>query len=265
MKNSVVIIVLFFFNLSFGQVGIGTINPNASSILDIQSTNKGLLIPRILLTGKSDNITVATPSKGLIVYNINTNLIQMPNGEGIYYNIGTSILPIWEKLASQKSSFSLINSPNIVAVTNIDYPATAVTVSDIDLGLSFIIEVPANSEAVITIDYNVPIGTNVLQSDNTGLTGYFGIRFLKNTVEQPQGSRKFSIPYSGSASKMVSVSGKFIETVVNSNATALQITYTLNGYLENTSRATRFNMWQPTGDNFNWGKASMSSSVFIKN
>jgi type VI protein secretion system component Hcp len=48
-------------------VGIGTVNPNSNAVLDIFSTNKGVLIPRIL-----DTATVTSPLEGLIIYNKNT-------------------------------------------------------------------------------------------------------------------------------------------------------------------------------------------------
>jgi hypothetical protein len=37
-------------------------NPNNSAMLDIKSTNKGLLIPQIALTGVNDATTIATPT-----------------------------------------------------------------------------------------------------------------------------------------------------------------------------------------------------------
>jgi hypothetical protein len=42
-----VLVCLFSKQYSIAQVGIGTVNPDVTSILDIQSSNKGLLIPRM--------------------------------------------------------------------------------------------------------------------------------------------------------------------------------------------------------------------------
>ena len=39
--------------------------PNASAMLDIASNNKGLLVPRIVLTATTDNTTIASPSSSL--------------------------------------------------------------------------------------------------------------------------------------------------------------------------------------------------------
>jgi hypothetical protein len=59
-----------FFN--GGNIGIGTTSPNASSILDITSTTKGVLFPR-MTTGEINNIT--SPADGLTVYNTTLKVI----------------------------------------------------------------------------------------------------------------------------------------------------------------------------------------------
>jgi hypothetical protein len=56
----------------FGQnVGINSDGslPNKSAMLDIKSSNKGLLIPRVSLKSKTDQTTIASPQESLLVYN----------------------------------------------------------------------------------------------------------------------------------------------------------------------------------------------------
>jgi hypothetical protein len=55
-----------------GQIGIGTSSPDASAALEVASTNKGMLIPRVALTGSTDQTTIASPANGLMVYNMGT-------------------------------------------------------------------------------------------------------------------------------------------------------------------------------------------------
>jgi len=63
---------------SFAQTGIGTITPAANAALDITSTSKGLLIPRMTSSQRSTNIV--SPSEGMMVY-------QTDSVSGIYlYN-----------------------------------------------------------------------------------------------------------------------------------------------------------------------------------
>jgi hypothetical protein len=48
-----------------GNVGIGTTSPNASAILDAQSTTKGVRMPNMTTTQKN---AIASPAAGLMVY-----------------------------------------------------------------------------------------------------------------------------------------------------------------------------------------------------
>ncbi len=47
---------------SSGSAGIGTATPNASALLDMESTAKGLLIPQMTLVQRN---AIATPATGL--------------------------------------------------------------------------------------------------------------------------------------------------------------------------------------------------------
>ena len=71
--------------MSFAQVGIGTTTPDASAALDITSTTRGLLPPR--LTQAQMNI-VASPVEGLMVY------CSDCAAKGMYVYTGS----VWEQL-----------------------------------------------------------------------------------------------------------------------------------------------------------------------
>lgn len=59
-----------------GNVGIGTITPATSAILDVSSTTKGIVLPR--MANPSDSVT--TPVAGMMAYNTTTNKVQVYNG-----------------------------------------------------------------------------------------------------------------------------------------------------------------------------------------
>lgn len=61
------------------QVGIGTASPNASAELDVSSTTKGFLPPRMTAVQRN---AIATPAQGLMVYCTNCGV----NGEAQLYN-----------------------------------------------------------------------------------------------------------------------------------------------------------------------------------
>jgi hypothetical protein len=59
-------------NLLYAQnnVGIGTNAPNASSILELLATDKGLLVPRVALAAINNNAPIgARIANSLLVYN----------------------------------------------------------------------------------------------------------------------------------------------------------------------------------------------------
>ncbi|OAZ04514.1 hypothetical protein [Flavobacterium succinicans] len=64
------IVFLVYIPLSYGQVGIGSMTPNKSAMLDIVSSDKGMLIPRVALKSGTDGTTISNGNvDGLLVYN----------------------------------------------------------------------------------------------------------------------------------------------------------------------------------------------------
>ena len=65
------------------SVGIGTTTPNASAQLDISSTTKGLLIPRMTSTNRA---FISNPANGLLVYDTTQNrMYQYQDGAWRYF------------------------------------------------------------------------------------------------------------------------------------------------------------------------------------
>lgn len=73
---------------SQNNVGIGTSTPNVSAQLDISSTSKGLLIPR--MNSAAIN-AIPNPAKGLMVLDTAKNQLV--------FNIGTPAVPNWQSIA----------------------------------------------------------------------------------------------------------------------------------------------------------------------
>ena len=67
MKLKIINITLCILaiNINHAQVGLGTTSPHASAALDITSTNKGLLPPRMTYVQKN---AIELPAAGLIVW-----------------------------------------------------------------------------------------------------------------------------------------------------------------------------------------------------
>ena len=95
-----VILLLFVSSSLFAQTGIGTTTPHASAKLDVSSTNKGFLPPRIALLSINDVATIASPATGLVIFNTAT-AGTTPNNvlPGYYYWDGSK----WNGLVDQSS------------------------------------------------------------------------------------------------------------------------------------------------------------------
>lgn len=70
-----------------GAAGIGTTAPAASSLLEVKSTSKGVLFPRMTKTQR-DNIP--SPATGLLIYQTNST-------PGLYYYSGSAWTPVTTK------------------------------------------------------------------------------------------------------------------------------------------------------------------------
>lgn len=109
MKSIFITTVILFLYMSVRaqSVAINTDGSlaHASAILDIKSSNKGLLIPRINLVSDSDITTISNPRLSLLVYNTNNGV---DDGEGFYFWNGGK----WSKLATRTNLSNLTWSLN---------------------------------------------------------------------------------------------------------------------------------------------------------
>jgi hypothetical protein len=92
MKSKILIILLicklaFTLHLYSQNIGINTTGslPDTSAMLDIVSSTRGLLIPRLTTAQRN---SIALPANGLMIYNTTTNTVQ--------YNSGTTGAPNWK-------------------------------------------------------------------------------------------------------------------------------------------------------------------------
>ncbi|MCT8339668.1 hypothetical protein MG296_06355 [Flavobacteriaceae bacterium TK19130] len=118
--------LFLFSSFMFGQVGIGTTTPEAQ--LDIQSSNSGLLIPRVALTSIADVTTVTNPegtplAESTLVYNDGTGGLSPA---GFYFWTGTE----WSQLRSGNPSVhigkALVSSSGTLSITGVGFTPSMV-------------------------------------------------------------------------------------------------------------------------------------------
>ena len=100
-----------------GNVGIGTTTPNASSLLDVNSNTRGILIPQISLTATNAATPITSPATSLLVYNTAT-AGTTPNNvvPGYYYNSNTPAAPIWKRFATGNGEAWIVGGNNFGTV-----------------------------------------------------------------------------------------------------------------------------------------------------
>ena len=97
--------ILVTYSLS-AQIGIGTKTVDNSAILEVSSTDQGLLMPQIALTSTTDSSTISSPEDGLIVYNTNSQNDITP---GYYYWFNNS----WVRLLTNRYEEPSIKCRNV--------------------------------------------------------------------------------------------------------------------------------------------------------
>ena len=124
-----------FCNTTIGlnaQTGIGTTTPNASAKLDVYSTNKGFLPPRVTLTSTTDATTIASPAEGLLVYNLGSVGLQA----GYYYWNAAN----WATIATATSAGNGVTAMDMVKLYGEAYSTAAGKISETN-GYSFTVPV----------------------------------------------------------------------------------------------------------------------------
>lgn len=123
MKNIIKILLLIISLNCSAQMGFGTANPDASAILDLTSTNKGLLVPRMT---KDERNLISAPAKGLMIFNTDTNQLEI--------NRGASVVKTWTAIPNGAPT-SLHNSVfeigNVTTDTTIDVLAPVMSITPV--------------------------------------------------------------------------------------------------------------------------------------
>jgi hypothetical protein len=89
MKRVLILFVfsfIYFFS-TYAQVGIGTINPDSTAKLHIESTDKGFLPPRVT---KTERDAIPNPAEGLTIFNTDADCLQIWNSTYWYDACGNT-------------------------------------------------------------------------------------------------------------------------------------------------------------------------------
>lgn len=178
MKN-IFLTVLAFLGISsrtMAQVGIGLASPNTNAMLEVSSTNKGILLPRVALTATNNPSPLSAHVAGMSVYNTATNasVAANPVYPGEYYNDGTQ----WQRKTAWSEKVMLSGGTiggDALTTTTLDVPAattsgsiTTITLATLSFTLSkpSLVEFNSNISAIFTNFGIAPGATGAGITDN---------------------------------------------------------------------------------------------------
>jgi hypothetical protein len=186
-------------------VGIGTSTPAGSSVLELSSSTKGFLPPRLALTSTNSATPVSSPEEGLLVYNTQTVNDVVP---GFYYWSGT----VWTRIVSPTDNAA--NITGTVGVANggtgsingsitgsgaLEF-ASGGTNENVTLSPSGLGSVIANGNfGAGTSAYN---GGLYARSTTGGVDGNWGLDFVKSTGVDDHSTRIKFFPDGGTMRKL---------------------------------------------------------------
>ncbi|KAA3625199.1 MAG: hypothetical protein DWP94_01340 [Flavobacterium sp.] len=174
--KSILISFLFFSFFSMNaQVGIGTTAPDASSAVDITSTDKGMLTPRLTTVQRT---AILNPAEGLFVYDTDE--------DAFYYYDTTSTS--WIKIGSGKTRDNYV-----LVKSEADFPAPASGKITLDTNVLYEINglvslsnpIELNGAYVIGLDSNEDI---LMSAGGTIFTGSTGGSLRNLTLTAPGGT-----------------------------------------------------------------------------
>ncbi len=219
---------LAIFSKSFSQnIAInGTGNlPDTSAMLDVSSTNKGFLAPRMTTTQQN---AIPLPAKGLLIFNTTDNLLRL--------NTGTTTVPVWTAVGSSSggsttntlgsSSNTLTSTVNgVVATANL---VNAVSNSSSNNILSTSVNGVTGSGVSIINSIGNTVSANNLSTTVNGITGS-NVQLIGSNALSLSGSNLTST-VNGVASSAVSLSPLLAAATTNTLSSSNNImTNTTNG------------------------------------
>ena len=153
------------------QVGIGTETPNASSLLELSSTSKGLLVPRMTEAQKN---AISSPAQGLLIY-------QTDGTIGFYNHDGSNWSPL---IQSSSSTPTFLYGTENVLLDGTTSPNVGTMHRSVGLGYLTLNSVTSGNK-------NVAIGSNAMRRNTSGEKNV-GIGWTALT-QNTQGSRNVAI------------------------------------------------------------------------
>jgi len=224
MKKITLMVLFCTYYSAQSQVGIGIPSPDASAALEVSSTNKGFLPPRLTTSQRN---SIANPAKGLTIYNTSKECLEWYVAPGYWYNgCGDNVAVV----------DSYLCNPNETGVMIEGVPTAGV-------------------EQIITVDvktvgnYTISATANNVTFSATGIfkaTGVQDIVLIARGTPLARGDHKFTL---NTSPTNCSFTRSTIETIQGA-AGRIWMAYNLGA----TAPASSSNDSTQYGDLYQWGR-----------
>jgi len=164
--------------IAFAQVGVGTLTPDPSAMLDLTATDKGMLAPRMT---SAQRIAISSPANGLLVFDITENAFYFYNSSAwtkmdsksrSKHKIISSAADLSDELAAGGGSKYLLSSDTLYEINGM-----VTLAQSIDLNNAYIAGIDTNEDTLTKSGGTMFVGTAGGSIKNVTLTATGGTVF----------------------------------------------------------------------------------------
>ena len=248
MKNFyllLILILLGYSKVTNAQVGIGTPVPNSSAQLDIESTNKGVLIPRVALKSSRDALTITSGNvESLLVYNTGAASDLLA---GFYFWQGAE----WKRLVDAKDPLLL----EVLTTATFNSESGVLTYTDEDgqVNAFDLTQMISNFETQTTLVYDGPNKTLTYNGEDgvpnvINLVDLIGdTETLTTLIDNGDGSLTYTDENGAVNTVAISASGDNITvTNIDIDGDGVADNVTLQEFIDNITNIVALNETQTT-------------------
>jgi uncharacterized protein (TIGR02145 family) len=226
------------------QVVVGSGPADGSAQLELQSTDKGMLMPRLTTTQRD---AIASPAMGLMIYNTSTHCLEI--------NVGTASVPYWGRMKCRTGVIATLDCDNAVVPGSLYIGGSA-------SGVSASVPYSGGNGGVHT-------GQTVTSTGVTGLTatlaaGFFAngsgnLTYTINGTPTSYGTASFALNIGGQTCSLdVTVSSTTVcSAKVSATETKIFMCYNLGA--ANTSADPFTPSWEINGGYWQWGRLAQAA------